>query len=71
MIKRFQSLRRIFNAVLHSIIPVANALFIAIMVIAIYTIIGVFLFAEDTIKVLTPQPLARKSPCSDDGCRDA
>eukprot|EP00961_Rhodomonas_salina_P299718 3939158-Rhodomonas_salina.1 len=46
LLKRFESLRRIVQAIRESIFPVFSALVLVVLVTAIFTIVGVYLFAE-------------------------
>lgn len=48
LIKRFGSLRRIFDALVLSIVPVLNAFVIGVLITFIYTILGVFLFRDQS-----------------------
>eukprot|EP00961_Rhodomonas_salina_P201468 2717945-Rhodomonas_salina.1 len=48
LIRRFSSLRTIMHSIRLSIIPVLNALLMVMIVLAIYTIFGVYLFVEDS-----------------------
>jgi len=46
LIRRLRSLKRIFDALVMSIIPVLNAFLIGVIITFIYTIVGVFLFSD-------------------------
>eukprot|EP00961_Rhodomonas_salina_P134438 1808396-Rhodomonas_salina.1 len=48
LLKRFESLRRIVQAIRESIFPVLSALVLVVLVTSIFTIVGVYLFAEQS-----------------------